>query len=43
MSQHATWNLGDVAWDSRSMVMIPAAGADAGIITIERELSLIHI
>ena len=30
MSQHATWNLGDVAWDSRSMVMIPAAGADAG-------------
>lgn len=30
MSQHATWNLGDVAWDSRAMVMIPAAGPDSG-------------
>ena len=26
MSQHAPWNLDDVAWDSRAMVMIPAAG-----------------
>ena len=30
MSQHASWNLGDVAWDSRAMVMIPAAGPDSG-------------
>ena len=26
MSQHAPWNLDEVAWDSRAMVMIPAAG-----------------